>query len=109
MKRVSPPCKSLTLERRESGERYRMLQSYPARLLGIGIGGAALCACANLTSPTRPLEPGPLAAMLRAVIGRDEAKWIAFRRDLHRHPELSGAESRTSGLVASELDRKSVV
>ena len=80
-----------------------MLRIHPARLLGIG--AVALSACANLASPTRPVEPGPLAEMLRAVISRDEAKWIAFRRDLHRHPELSGAESRTSGLVASELRR----
>ena len=40
---------------------------------------------------------------VRAVLARDEKKWIDFRRDLHRHPELSGAESRTSERVAAEL------
>lgn len=32
-----------------------------------------------------------------------EAELIAFRRDLHRHPEVSGAEERTAGLVAKRL------
>jgi metal-dependent amidase/aminoacylase/carboxypeptidase family protein len=40
---------------------------------------------------------------VRAVLARDEQKWIDFRRDLHRHPELSGAEARTSERVAAEL------
>ncbi len=42
---------------------------------------------------------------VRAVLARDEGKWIAFRRDLHRHPELSGQEVRTAQLVATELRR----
>lgn len=29
--------------------------------------------------------------------------WIAFRRDLHRHPELGFAEFRTASLIASRL------
>ncbi|MEM8486989.1 MAG: amidohydrolase [Bacteroidota bacterium] len=32
-----------------------------------------------------------------------EADLIAFRRDLHRHPELSGQEKRTAGAVAKHL------
>ena len=32
-----------------------------------------------------------------------EAALIALRRDLHRHPELSGAETRTAGIVAQRL------
>ncbi|UCG88138.1 MAG: amidohydrolase [Gemmatimonadota bacterium] len=32
-----------------------------------------------------------------------EAELIALRRDLHQHPELSGAEERTSGVIAQRL------
>jgi len=42
---------------------------------------------------------------VHAVLNRDEAKWIAYRRDLHRHAELSGAEVRTSQHVVAELKR----
>ena len=34
-----------------------------------------------------------------------EDEIVALRRDLHRHPELSGQETRTAGLVAAELER----
>ncbi|OON87348.1 amidohydrolase [Pyramidobacter sp. YE332] len=34
-----------------------------------------------------------------------EDEIAALRRDLHRHPELSGQETRTAGLVAAELER----
>ena len=30
-------------------------------------------------------------------------EWIELRRDLHRHPELSGQEQRTAGIVAARL------
>jgi hippurate hydrolase len=35
-------------------------------------------------------------------------RWIQFRRDLHRHPELSFQEKRTAERVARELDRLGV-
>lgn len=37
---------------------------------------------------------------------RDEI--IAFRRDLHEYPELSGQEIRTSGRIAEELDKLAI-
>jgi metal-dependent amidase/aminoacylase/carboxypeptidase family protein len=40
-----------------------------------------------------------IAAHVRA----SESNLIAFRRDLHRHPELSGLEARTSRMVAERL------
>jgi metal-dependent amidase/aminoacylase/carboxypeptidase family protein len=46
---------------------------------------------------------------VRAVLARDEQKWIDFRRDLHRHTELSGSEARTSEPVAAELIRNGLV
>ncbi len=67
-------------------------------------GVFALIACRDLTSATvAAVGPGPVLAQVRAVLARDEAKWIEFRHDLHRHPELSGAEVRTSQSVADAL------
>ncbi len=42
----------------------------------------------------------------RSVLGRAEdlSDWLTeLRRDIHRHPELSGHETRTMGVVAAEL------
>ena len=33
---------------------------------------------------------------------------VAFRRDLHEHPELSGQEERTSRRIAEELEKLGV-
>ncbi|MGW4896293.1 amidohydrolase [Kitasatospora sp. NPDC004240] len=43
-------------------------------------------------------------ADLRARIGGFEAELIAFRRDLHRHPELGRQEFRTTGLLRDRLE-----
>ena len=56
------------------------------------------------------LLPAILGAQtLDADIGRraDQVmpKVVAWRRDLHEHPELSNHETRTSGIVAAELKR----
>lgn len=45
----------------------------------------------------------PLFARVAAEAARIEPEIVALRRDLHRHPELSGAESRTAALVAEPL------
>jgi metal-dependent amidase/aminoacylase/carboxypeptidase family protein len=69
-------------------------------------GGLVVIACQNATSSVpATVPPGPVMEQVRAVLARDEQKWIDFRRDLHRHPELSGAEARTSERVAAELRR----
>ncbi|MEO8620486.1 MAG: M20 family metallopeptidase [bacterium] len=66
----------------------------------------ALIACGGAVSPSETVvAAGPVMAQIRAVLQRDEEKWIEFRRDLHRHPELSGAEVRTSRQVVAELRR----
>ena len=72
----------------------------------LAVGALLLIACRDSTSlPPVPVAPGPVMDQVRAVLTRDEGKWIAFRRDLHRHPELSGMEVRTAQLVAIELRR----
>jgi hippurate hydrolase len=41
-------------------------------------------------------------------IGEIEDRIIAFRRELHRHPELSFGETGTTRRIATELDRESI-
>jgi len=65
-----------------------------------------------------PVSPGPLSALdgapvrppaplgLRSLIAAVEdlsAELIAFRRDLHAHPELAWTETRTTAVVAQRL------
>src|ERR1035438_3231733 len=53
------------------------------------------------TSPTTPSEaPGLTQVETLAAL---EGELIAFRRDLHAHPELSHAEKRTTTGVAARL------
>ena len=39
------------------------------------------------------------------AIGAFEAELVAFRRDLHAHPEVAFEEHRTAGRIAAELER----
>src|SRR5258708_7652329 len=50
-----------------------------------------------------PDSPFPFDADLLAAAERLEAKVIAWRRDLHAHPELGNREFRTSKAVADHL------
>ena len=66
----------------------------------------ALLACVQTLTAQAPLTP-PLPANVQRDIGVRVAavtpKVIAWRRDLHAHPELSGLEARTAGVVAEHL------
>jgi len=55
-----------------------------------------------LLQPSLARAQGPLAEATAQLQAR-EAELVAFRHDVHRHPELSGAEARTAGLVAERL------
>ena len=46
---------------------------------------------------------GRLAALIDAAAAAAEARVIAWRRDLHQHPELGNREFRTAALVADHL------
>lgn len=48
-------------------------------------------------------DGGPLEAQVRKRAAAVEEKAIAWRRDIHEHPELGDQESRTSKLVAEHL------
>ncbi|PPA75081.1 amidohydrolase [Achromobacter spanius] len=53
-----------------------------------------------------PLAPAPNAALSEQIDTRARAiedKLIAWRRDIHQHPELGNQETRTSKLVADHL------
>ncbi|HEU4628416.1 MAG TPA: amidohydrolase [Gemmatimonadaceae bacterium] len=46
---------------------------------------------------------GPLAARADAAVAAVMPRVIAWRRDIHQHPELSNRETRTAALVAEQL------
>lgn len=69
-----------------------------ARILAIVIGGAATCGYA---APPVTIAD---AAVDQAVIAV-APKVVAWRRDIHQHPELSNREFRTAELVAEHLRR----
>jgi amidohydrolase len=50
-----------------------------------------------------PDSPFPLDAALSTAADRVEPKVIAWRRDLHEHPELGNREFRTAKIVADHL------
>jgi amidohydrolase len=50
-----------------------------------------------------PDTPFPFDAALTAAADRLEPRVIAWRRDLHRNPELGNREVRTAGIVAAHL------
>jgi amidohydrolase len=68
-------------------------------------GGVALVFIVLATGPGPGRAPAqdPIHARVAAHVKAEAADLIAFRRDLHRHPELSGAEERTSRVVAERL------
>ena len=53
--------------------------------------------------PQRPIVASSLGARLDAAAAAVEAKVVAWRRDLHAHPELGNREFRTAGIVAAHL------
>ena len=66
------------------------LQAMAVLLPGIGVAPA-------------PVAAAELDAALAAALARTESRVIAWRRDIHQHPELSNREFRTSKLVADHL------
>ncbi len=66
------------------------------------VAAAAMAAAATVfLSGAAPAQG--LAERIDAAVKAEEAKVIAWRRDIHQHPELSNREFRTSKLVADHL------
>jgi len=63
---------------------------------------ALACVLVLATTFANAIEPAALAT-IEVRLGAIESKMIGWRRDIHRHPELSNQEHRTAGLVAEHL------
>ena len=63
-------------------------------------------ACLAGLSAALSVAPGPsLRERVDAVLARRAPAIIEFRQDLHRHPELSGAETLTAAKIAARLQK----
>ena len=51
----------------------------------------------------RDVSPSSLTDSINAAAKAVEARVVAWRRDLHEHPELGNREFRTAGIVADHL------
>jgi len=63
----------------------------------------AACVAIGLPALQAQSHPAPFAAEIDAKIAAVLPKVVAWRRDIHQHPELSFAEHRTARLVADHL------
>ncbi|WP_426059431.1 amidohydrolase [Hymenobacter sp. B1770] len=59
---------------------------------------ATACGPAFAQNPT-------LNARIAQLAAQEESKVIAWRRDLHQHPELGNEETRTAGIIAAHLKK----
>jgi amidohydrolase len=84
--------------------RAAALRSLPPRAAALRVATVLCCAAALATVP-RPAtaQQRPLADEIDRRIVQVMPKVIAWRRDIHEHPELSNREARTSKLVADHL------
>ena len=61
--------------------------------------GAALCAFLGGAAQAATVD------QINAAAAAVQPKVVAWRRDIHEHPELGGQETRTAALIAKELKR----
>ena len=64
---------------------------------------SALIVLTLMTSSPAPQRPADLHSRIASHVETHQADFVALRRDLHRHPELSDREVRTAGVVATQL------
>ena len=56
-----------------------------------------------LAAPAARAQNAALTARIATLAAAEQAKVIAWRRDLHEHPELGNEETRTAQLIATQL------
>ncbi|MDQ2792512.1 MAG: amidohydrolase, partial [Bacteroidota bacterium] len=52
-----------------------------------------------------PAQNTALDARIAQLAAQEESKVIAWRRDIHEHPELGNLETRTAGIIAAHLKK----
>lgn len=75
-------------------------------LAGLALAAGLLCHAAQAqapAAPTAPLGADALHAQIETRAKAVEKQLIAWRRDIHQHPELGNYETRTAKLVADHL------
>ncbi|HET9503487.1 MAG TPA: amidohydrolase [Hymenobacter sp.] len=69
--------------------------------LGLALGTPA----ARAQAPGGAAGPAALHARIAQLATAGQAQVVAWRRDLHQHPELGNEETRTAALIAAQLKR----
>ncbi|CAG9178203.1 amidohydrolase [Cupriavidus pinatubonensis] len=72
-------------------------------LAGLALAAAVLCNAAHAQSAAPAASADDLHAQIETRAKAVEAQLIAWRRDIHQHPELGNYETRTAKLVADHL------
>ncbi|AQV93709.1 N-acyl-L-amino acid amidohydrolase [Cupriavidus necator] len=75
-------------------------------LAGLALAAGMLCHSAQAQAPAAPATPAGADALHAQIETRAKAveqQLIAWRRDIHQHPELGNYETRTARLVADHL------
>jgi amidohydrolase len=57
----------------------------------------------SLAAPAAHAQNSALRARIAQLAAAEQAKVVAWRRDLHEHPELGNEENRTAALIAAQL------
>ena len=65
----------------------------------------ALLLALTLAAPAAHAQRAALDARIAKLAAAEQLKVVAWRRDLHEHPELGNEETRTAALIATELKR----
>jgi len=73
-----------------------------ARIRTVLVLGAATL---TIAAPARAQSASELEHEIRQRAAQIEEKLIAWRRDIHEHPELGEQETRTAALVAEHLKK----
>ncbi|MCR4438237.1 MAG: amidohydrolase [bacterium] len=71
----------------------------------VSVVGLLLAYADGAEGRPRGAKPSTLGGQIDRLAAEVQEQVIAWRRDFHRHPELSNREFRTAGVVAAELQR----